>query len=152
MKRFCLLAVAIVSVLTSSLIGVAADDASNQPPKSIRVAVFDDAGVSDKVAGLIELLNTYSELKVTKVDGNDVRGGKLKGFDVVLLPGGSGSKEAAALVTFVFWKNNGVRVLPAFPGLAWMYALLLYPTVEGRRYSPPKLKECFPLVQRMVSA
>src|ERR1700759_2351607 len=76
---------------------IAADDASAGATKPIRVAVFHDAGVSDKVAGLIELLNTHSELRVTKVDGNDVRGGKLAGFDVVLVPGGSGSKEAAAL-------------------------------------------------------
>lgn len=76
---------------------VAADDAGVKAGKPIRVAVFDDAGVSEKVAGLIELLNTHSELKVTKVDGKDIRGGTLKGFDVVLLPGGSGSKEAAAL-------------------------------------------------------
>lgn len=74
-----------------------ADDASVQAAKPIRVAVFDDAGVSDKVAGLIALLNTYSELRVTKVDGNDIRGGTLKGFDVVLLPGGSGSGEAKSL-------------------------------------------------------
>jgi putative intracellular protease/amidase len=97
MKRLCLLAIALISVLAPFCIVVAADDASTQPAKLIRVAVFDDAGVSDKVAGLIELLNTYSELKVTKVDGNDIRSGKLKDFDVVLLPGGSGSKEAAAL-------------------------------------------------------
>lgn len=75
----------------------AADDASPAAAKAIRVAVFDDAGVSEKVSGLIQLLNTYSELRVTKVDGNDIRGGKLTGFDVVLVPGGSGSKEAAAL-------------------------------------------------------
>lgn len=75
----------------------AEDDASVQATKPIRVAVFDDAGVSEKVAGLIELLNTHSELRVTKVDGNDIRGGKLTGFDVVLLPGGSGSGEAKSL-------------------------------------------------------
>ncbi|HEY2412227.1 MAG TPA: BPL-N domain-containing protein [Pirellulaceae bacterium] len=97
MKRLCLLAVALISVLSSFRIVAAADDASAAAAKPIRVAVFDDAGVSDKVAGLIELLNTHSELRVTKVDGNDVRGGKLTGFDVVLVPGGSGSKEAAAL-------------------------------------------------------
>jgi putative intracellular protease/amidase len=97
MKRLCLLVFALISVLAPFPIVVAADDASTQPTKPIRVAVFDDAGVSEKVAGLIELLNSHSQLQVTKVDGNDIRGGKLNGFDVVLVPGGSGSKEAAAL-------------------------------------------------------
>jgi putative intracellular protease/amidase len=97
MKRLCLLAVSLISVLYSPEIAVAADDASTAAARPIRVAVFDDAGVSEKVAGLIDLLNTHSELRVTKVNGDEIRGGKLTGFDVVLVPGGSGSKEAAAL-------------------------------------------------------
>src|SRR5689334_20218646 len=85
-------------LLLSSLAGLArGQDTAARPTKAIRVAVFDDKGVSEKVEGLIELLKTFSELQVTKLDGNDIRGGKLADFDVVLVPGGSGSKEAAAL-------------------------------------------------------
>jgi len=51
----------------------------------------------DKVAGLVELLQTRSDISVTKVTGQDIRAGQLNNFDVVLFPGGSGSKEAAAL-------------------------------------------------------
>src|SRR3954447_16431624 len=97
MKRLCLLAVGLIPILLAVNVAGAADDASVPSTKPIRVAVFQDAGVSEKVAGLIELLNTYSDLQVTKLDGNDIRGGKLAAFDVVLVPGGSGSKEAAAL-------------------------------------------------------
>ena len=86
----------LVAVLSARL-AVHSDEGGVARGKPIRVAVFDDAGVSEKVAGLIELLNTFSELKVTKVNGKDIREGVLKGFDVVLLPGGSGSKEAASL-------------------------------------------------------
>src|SRR5436190_18365395 len=74
-----------------------AEDASARTTRPIRVAVFDDAGVSNKVDGLMELLNTFSELRITKLDGNDIRTGNLADIDVVLVPGGSGSKEAAAL-------------------------------------------------------
>jgi putative intracellular protease/amidase len=85
-------------LLLSSLAGLArAEDAAARPTKAIRIAVFHDKGVSEKVDGLIELLKTFSELQVTKLDGSEIRGGKLANFNVVLVPGGSGSKEAAAL-------------------------------------------------------
>jgi putative intracellular protease/amidase len=97
MKRRYAIVTGLMAVL-SSLSGLrAGDDASVPLTQPIRVAVFQDAGVSEKVAGLIALLNGYAELRVMRVDGNDVRGGKLAGVDVVLVPGGSGSKEAAAL-------------------------------------------------------
>ena len=79
----------------------AAVQSSDGVPRSagpaIRVAVFRDVGVSDKVAGLVEQLKNYSELQVSTINGADIRGGVLDRFDVVLFPGGSGSKEAASL-------------------------------------------------------
>jgi putative intracellular protease/amidase len=76
-----------------------ADDDAAQPAqtKSIRVAVFHDSGVSEKISVLLSLLKTFPELSVTEVKAEDIRGGKLTNFDVVLFPGGSGSKEGAAL-------------------------------------------------------
>jgi putative intracellular protease/amidase len=88
----------LAAALFALVFSASAEDAT--PAKNsnpIRVAVFDDAGVSDKVAGLVELLQTRSDINVTKVNGEGIRAGQLKGFDVVLFPGGSGSKEAAAL-------------------------------------------------------
>lgn len=95
-RHFARLSVALFLV---SLVRFAtADDASPvKAARLIRVAVYDDAGVSDKVAVLIDLLKTHSELQITKVNGNDVRSGKLQDIDVVLFPGGSGSGEAKSL-------------------------------------------------------
>ena len=75
--------------------------ADETPPlpahQPIRIAVFRDSGVSAKVAGLIDLLSGYKQLTVSTLSGEEVRSGKLQNFDVVVFPGGSGSKEAAAL-------------------------------------------------------
>src|SRR6186997_1779560 len=87
------------AIFCSILAAIACGDESTAKtsPPTVRVAVYQDAGVSDKVADLIELLRTHSELTVSKVRGADIRGGTLDHFDVVLFPGGSGSKEAASL-------------------------------------------------------
>lgn len=95
-RHFARLSVALF--LFSLVPFVPADDASPvKAARLIRVAVYDDAGVSDKVAVLIDLLKTHSELQISKVNGNDVRSGKLQDIDVVLFPGGSGSGEAKSL-------------------------------------------------------
>jgi len=75
-----------------------AEDASPvKTTKPIRVAVYQDAGVSDKVVHLLDLLKTHPELAITKINGNDIREGKLQDTDVVLFPGGSGGGEAKSL-------------------------------------------------------
>ncbi len=89
--------VSLTVLLVPAFLAKAEDTSPAKATKPIRVAVFNDAGVSEKVAGLIELLNTHTELSVFKVDGKDIRAGKLQECDVVLLPGGSGSGEAKAL-------------------------------------------------------
>src|SRR5437867_11623297 len=58
---------------------------------------------------------------------------------------------AAPLVRLPVMKNCGVDVVLALPMDILIYALLLYPVVSGRRYSPPALIACFPWVQRSVS-
>lgn len=75
-----------------------ADENRSAPAASVvRVGVFQDAGVSSKVTGLLELLKTRPDLAVTTLSGEDIRDGKLHDYDVVIFPGGSGSKEAASL-------------------------------------------------------
>jgi len=76
---------------------VAAADESAVPSAPVRVAVFQDSGVSKNSAGLVVLLKRYPDLKVETLSAEAIRGGKLAGQDVVVFPGGSGSKEAAAL-------------------------------------------------------
>lgn len=89
--------VAIVGLLRPAL----AEDGSRAAPSSaIRVGVFSDTGVSDKVSVLFELLENKPEFEVAKLTGEDIRGGKLSDQNVVIFPGGSGSKEAATLDKF----------------------------------------------------
>ena len=83
-------------VLLGSVTG-AEENRPGAPAKVIRVGVFQDAGVSEKVSVLLDLLTARPDLAVTTLNGSDVRGGKLHDCDVMIFPGGSGSKEAASL-------------------------------------------------------
>jgi putative intracellular protease/amidase len=67
------------------------------PVAAIRVAVFRDGGVSKNIGTLLTVLRSFPELAVTAIQAEEIRAGRLSGFDVVVFPGGSGSKEAAAL-------------------------------------------------------
>ncbi len=68
---------------------------SAQKP-TVRIAVFVDGGVgpTDK---LMSALAMAPELKVTKISSAEIREGKLNEFDVLIHPGGSGSKQGLAL-------------------------------------------------------
>ncbi len=73
---------------------------ADEPPKSsqaIRVAVYDDTGVSKKLPELLSVLDEYSYLTYDRLKGADIRAGKLAEYDVVIHPGGSGSKQAKGL-------------------------------------------------------
>lgn len=64
----------------------------------VRVAVYDDGGTGGVGGRRVEeqasqQLGAY----VCRMCGDDVRGGALEGFDVVVFPGGSGSREAGSL-------------------------------------------------------
>ncbi len=62
----------------------------------VDIAVFVDEGVSstDK---LMKALAADPALKVSKLSADNIRDGKLKEYDVLILPGGSGSKQGNAL-------------------------------------------------------
>ena len=96
-KCFWMLQVGILVLCASAATLVANEtpNANNLGP--IRVAVFRDAGVSEKVSVLMELLKASPAVSVTSINGQDIREGELMEFEVVVFPGGSGSKEAAAL-------------------------------------------------------
>ena len=73
----------------------AAEPGSTRP---IRVAIFDDAGGSEKGPPNLErCLPTAEGFHTERVTAADIREGALDRFDVVIHPGGSGSKQAAAL-------------------------------------------------------
>src|SRR5207249_1251974 len=70
----------------------------DEPARSaVRVAVYEGAGTSKSLKELVKALQTDANLLVTRVQAEDIRSGKLSGFDVLVHPGGSGSKQGLAL-------------------------------------------------------
>jgi len=61
----------------------------------IKVAVFEGDGVGKSCTNLLTILDNSSkiQLKVSRVTTADILAGKLDGFDVLIHPGGSGSKQ-----------------------------------------------------------
>jgi len=72
--------------------------ASAQPPATIPVALYVDGGVSGKGPDMFEATAKASaDLTVTRVKAADIRAGKLTGFRVLVMPGGTGGGQAKAL-------------------------------------------------------
>lgn len=63
----------------------------------LEVAVFKDIGVGPSFDSLADVLRAQPNIRMTVLDGNDVAAGSLKGFDIFMVPGGSGRKEANSL-------------------------------------------------------
>jgi len=61
----------------------------------IKVAVFEGEGVGKSCTNLLTILDNSSkiQLEVSRVTTADILAGKLDGFDVLIHPGGSGSKQ-----------------------------------------------------------
>ena len=67
------------------------------PAPVVRVAVFEGGGVSKGVENVLKVLGEHSDLKVSRIKPEGIRSAELEKFDVVLFPGGSGSKQGQAL-------------------------------------------------------
>lgn len=68
------------------------------PPKPIRVALYDAEGSTGKgVPRVKELLGKEKDVELVVFKPEDIRTGKLAGFQVVVFTGGSGSKQAEAI-------------------------------------------------------
>ena len=81
--------------LTSLLLGFGLLTAAAEP---IKVAVYDDKGAAGKGIPSVEaILGRTPDIKVTKLKGAEIAAGGLKGYDLVMFTGGSGSAEAAGL-------------------------------------------------------
>ena len=64
----------------------------------IKVAVYDDVGATGKGIPCVEVIaGKASDIKLTKLKGADIAAGGLKGYDLVMFTGGSGSAEAGGL-------------------------------------------------------
>jgi glutamine amidotransferase-like uncharacterized protein len=68
------------------------------PAKPIRVALYDAEGSTGKgVPRVKELLGKEKDVELVVFKPEDIRAGKLAGFNVVMFTGGSGSKQAEAI-------------------------------------------------------
>jgi len=81
-----------ISSGVDTLIGTAAQDGQ------IRAAIYDAGGVGDKGPPSLEKdLETISNIVIRRIGAFEITGGALDQFDVLIVPGGSGSKQAGAL-------------------------------------------------------
>ena len=68
-------------------------------PKTIRVAIFSDAGVTKAGVKQVESCLPASEgFEVKPINAEQIRAGALKDFDVLIHGGGSGSKQGETIV------------------------------------------------------
>jgi glutamine amidotransferase-like uncharacterized protein len=64
----------------------------------IKVAVYDDKGATGKgIPCVAEIAGKTADLKITRMKGAEIAAGGLKGYDLVMFTGGSGSAEAGGL-------------------------------------------------------
>ena len=61
------------------------------------MGVYQDIGAGRSLADLLETLKKYEEVKVKSVTAADIRAGVLDDVDVLIQPGGSGSKQGRNL-------------------------------------------------------
>lgn len=62
-----------------------------------QVAVYQDGGVGKSANDVVDDLATRSDIAVTRISSQQILNAKLSEFDVVVFPGGSGSKQAKSL-------------------------------------------------------
>lgn len=71
---------------------------ATRPTPLVRVAIFDDTGASRRGPGDVEkCLAVSPEFAFKRVKADNIRNGVLSEFDVLVLPGGSGSKQGKSL-------------------------------------------------------
>lgn len=72
--------------------------ANAQAQSTIWVAVFDlSNGAGNGPKALTRILNEQAGFKTYRITPEEIRDGRLKSFDVLIMPGGSGSKQAEKL-------------------------------------------------------
>lgn len=65
--------------------------------KPVRVALYSDKGISSSSEQLLKGLNSYTDLKVTLLNAQDIAEGKLSDFNLLIQPGGSGGAQGKTL-------------------------------------------------------
>ena len=76
----------------------AEDKSKSQAPKLVRVAIFDfDGSKSSGPDILVKFLTPSNGFQSTVVSSDEIRDGVLQNYDVLICPGGSGSRQAKEL-------------------------------------------------------
>lgn len=117
--------------------------------ESIQVAIYDAGGTGGSgVQNVGRILESVPKFVIHHVGPADIQAGVLKQFDVVIFPGGSGSKEAAAMgpqgreAVIQFVKDGGGYVgicagaYLATAKYGWSLALVNAKTFTGNREIP----------------
>lgn len=65
--------------------------------EEIRVALYSDTGAGKSVDDAHDVLRSDLRFRVTKLKAKDIQSGRLADFDILVMPGGSGSKQGKAL-------------------------------------------------------
>jgi len=71
--------------------------AEDPKPDTLRVAVYDDEGAGRSLARLVDVLEQFEDVEFERLSAAEIREGKLHGFDVLVHPGGSASRQASTL-------------------------------------------------------
>ena len=86
----------VIAFRFATLLSIANFFANHTAAQSIRVAVFDDAGVGKSAKDLLSKLDA-GRFDVRRIAAAEIRDGGLAEFDVLVHPGGSGSRQGKAL-------------------------------------------------------
>jgi len=98
MKQSAAVTVRFVGLLVIMVDATAQTCRSESPEAPVRVAICDDSKeVAKGPANLLRILSPENGFSVERVTSEDIRQGRLEGFDVLIMPGGSGSKQAERL-------------------------------------------------------
>lgn len=84
-------------LLSSLVLGRVAAEAPKEAPGRIRIAIYNGAGTGSSQKQVLAALDRFPDLVYTRINGEDIRSGTLEKYDVLLHPGGSGSKQAKGL-------------------------------------------------------
>jgi hypothetical protein len=83
---------------TLAVLVLLAGSASARDAAPVKVALYVGEGVSGRGPGMLEATaRKRKDLAVTRVTAADIKAGKLKGFQVLVMPGGTGSGQGRAL-------------------------------------------------------
>jgi glutamine amidotransferase-like uncharacterized protein len=72
-------------------------DGRGQEKEQVKIGLYADGGTSASKETVLKALATFNEYKVDTIKADDIRDGKLKDYRILIVPGGSGSREAKTL-------------------------------------------------------